>query len=163
MSRTPAVNLNVADRVIDRVSHLIKRRQQEVDKIVRILRSEFVSERPRSPRRGKILAICLVGDHARIERPDKEDGVRSTYEIWAIVDHPEYRGLEQSWGPARRLIDREVGWRCRVELSVFDDSDMERAIRENSMIREKAGSAIVLYDGRAPGIARQGMPSSSSP
>lgn len=164
MSRLPITTaLSGRAAVFECVGHLIRRRQHEVDRIVRILQHAFVSERPKSPKRGMILAIVLVGDYANRNRPDTEDGHVSAYEIWAIVDHPEYRGLEKSWGPARGLLKQELGGRATVELSVFDDADIARAIVENGMIREKVGSAIVLYDGRAPVAAPQSRLPSSSP
>lgn len=51
--------------VMARVGHLIRRKQQEIERITRILRAAASFEGVAAPVSGKILKIVLIGPYAR--------------------------------------------------------------------------------------------------
>lgn len=107
-------------RVMARVDHLIPRKQQEIERAVRLMRLHFVNRRPRAPKRGMIHQIMLVGPHSRLgEMPDRETGEINAYEIWTFVDHPAYKGMKRYWGLARRAVEVSLRGRATITLSVF--------------------------------------------
>ena len=130
------------ERVKATVGHLVRRKQQEIERAVRLLRAHFVDRRPRSPRRGTLHRLMLVGAFARRDGPpDRETGEINEYEIWAFVDHPEYRGRNRHWGIAQRAIASNLRGRATVTLSVFTLDEMDRV--------RAAGNRFLtsLYDG----------------
>lgn len=126
----PPASLKVQNdraRVKTRVGHLVSRKQQEIDRVVRLLRAHFVSRRTRSPKRGTLHGLMLVGALAQRDGlPDREAGEINDYEIWAFVDHQEYRGRSRHWGVAQRAVAISLRGRARVNLSVFTLDEMER-------------------------------------
>ena len=134
-------------RVMARVGHLIPRKQQEIERAVRLLRIHFVDRRRRAPRRGTLDEIMLVGPYARPgEVPDRETGEINEYEIWAFVDHPAYKGMNRSWGLARRVVAASLRGRATITLSVFtiDEIHRLRAV-ENRFLTDKYDGGVVLY------------------
>ena len=88
-----------------RVGHLVRRKQVEIERAVRLLRAHFIDRRPRAPKRGTLYRIVLVGPHAQpTATPDRETGEINGYDLWAFVDHPAYRGMNRYWGLARRVV-----------------------------------------------------------
>jgi hypothetical protein len=134
-------------RIMARVGHLIPRKQQEIERAVRLLRLHFVDRRPRAPRRGTLHQIMLVGPHARPgETPDRETGEINAYEIWAFVDHPAYKGIKRYWGLARHVVASSLQGRATITLSVFtiDEIDRLRAVG-NRFLTDKYDGGVVLY------------------
>lgn len=129
LARSPAVTRpDDRERVRSRVGHLVRRKQQEIERAVRLLRAHFVDRRPRSPKRGTLHRLMLVGAFARREGPpDRETGDINEYEIWAFVDYPEYRGRNRHWGIAQRAIASSLRGRATITLSVFTLDEMDRA------------------------------------
>ena len=131
-------------RVKTRVGHLVSRKQVEVERAVRLLRIHFVNRRRRSPKRGTLQQIMLVGPHARQGRhPDRETGEINEYELWAFVDHDAFKGRRRYWGIAQRAVARELHGRANIILSVFTTGEMDRI--------RAAGNRFLtgLYDGGA--------------
>lgn len=135
-------------RVMARVVHLIPRKQQEIERAVRLLRLGFVDRRPRAPRRGTFHRIMLVGPHARPnERPDWETGEINDYEIWAFVDHAAYKGMNRYWGLARRVVAANLRGRATIILSVFTVDEIRRLRADgNCFLTDKYDGGVVLYD-----------------
>ena len=135
-------------RVMTRVDHLIPRKQQEIERAVRLLRFHFVDRRPRAPKRGTLLRIMLVGRYARPgEVPDRETGEINDYDLWAFVDHPAYRGLNRTWGLARGIVASSLRGRATVRLSVFTLDETERLrAAGNRFLTDQYDGGVVLYD-----------------
>ncbi|WP_019831083.1 hypothetical protein [Sphingomonas sp. PR090111-T3T-6A] len=135
-------------RIMARLSHLVPRKQQEIERAVRLLRLHFVDRRPRAPRRGILHRIMLVGPYARAGgAPDRETGEINVYEIWAFVDHPAYRGRRRTWGAARRAVAIGLRGRAMIRLSVFtiDEIDRLRAVG-NRFLTDQYDGGLTLYD-----------------
>ena len=136
-----------------RVGHLIPRKQQEIERAVRLLRAHFVDRRRRAPKRGMIHRIMLVGRHARPGgSPDRETGEINAYDIWAFVDHAAYKGMNRYWGFAQRAVASSLRGRATITLSVFtlDEIDRLRAAG-NRFLTDQYDAGIILYerDGQA--------------
>ena len=136
------------ERVKATVGHLVRRKQQEIERAVRLLRAHFVDRRPRSPRRGTLHRLMLVGAFARRDGPpDRETGEINEYEIWAFVDHPEYRGRNRHWGIAQRAIASNLRGRATVTLSVFTLDEMDRVrTAGNRFLTELYDGGITLWE-----------------
>lgn len=135
-------------RVKARVGHLISRKQVEIERAVRLLRIHFVNRRRRSPKRGTLHQIMLVGPYARPgQSPDRETGHINEYELWAFVDHPAYKGKRLYWGIAQRAVARELRGRAEIILSVFTTGEMDR-IRAagNLFLTGLYDGGVALYD-----------------
>lgn len=136
------------EHIMASVAHLVPRKQQEIERAVRLLRAFFVDRRPRAPRRGTLHRLMLVGAYAqRGDKPDRETGEINAYAIWAFVDHPAYRGLNRHWGRARGVVADELRGRATIRLSVFtnDEIDRLRAVG-NRFLTDQHDGGVVLYD-----------------
>ncbi len=135
-------------RVKARVGHLISRKQVEIERAVRLLRIHFINRRHRSPKRGTLHQVMLVGPYARPgERPDRETGDINEYELWAFVDHPAYKGKRRYWGIAQRAVARELRGRAEIILSVFTIGEMDRIqAAGNRFLTGLYDGGVVLYD-----------------
>src|SRR3546814_8285138 len=66
-----------------RVGHLIRRKQQEVERIARILRTSFDPTRVQAPEPGQIRRIILIGPYARRNWYEDDQTIHfSDYEFW---------------------------------------------------------------------------------
>ena len=102
--------------VMARVGHLIRRKQQEIERITRILRAAASFEGVAAPVSGKILKIVLIGPYARRTwYEDKASLYFSDYEFWVVVNHTLYAD-DTRWCRAKAIIARELGNRCAVCL-----------------------------------------------
>ena len=143
-------------RVMSRVGHLVRRKQIEIERAARLLRVHFVARRRRAPKRGTLHRLMLVGVHAeRCGVPDRETGEINEYDIWAFVDHPAYRGMNRSWGLARRVVASSLRGRARITLGVFTIDEIARLYAVgNRYFIDRYENGIVLYDRdeNGPGI-----------
>src|SRR3546814_13292783 len=62
---TPPIDVYAREVVMARVGHLFRRKQHEVERITRILRSCFDPAQVLSPEPGRIKQIILIGPYAR--------------------------------------------------------------------------------------------------
>ncbi|MGN6850082.1 MAG: hypothetical protein ACTHJK_11515 [Sphingomicrobium sp.] len=140
--------LDDRERVKATVGHLVRRKQQEIERAVRLLRTHFVNWRPRSPRRGTLYRLMLVGAFAgRDGPPDRETGEINEYEIWAFVDYPEYRGRNRHWGVAQRAVASSLRGRARITLSVFTLDEMDRVrAAGNRFLTNLYNGAITVWE-----------------
>ncbi|WBO24356.1 hypothetical protein [Sphingomonas abietis] len=135
-------------RTMARIGHLVRRKQVEIERAVRLLRAHFIDRRPRAPKCGTLHRIMLVGPFAQPgSKPDRETGEINAYDLWAFVDHPEYRGRNRHWGLARRVVASSLRGRATVVLSVFtlDEIDRLRAAG-NRFLTDQYDDGVVLYD-----------------
>src|SRR3546814_11939948 len=90
-----------------RVGHLIRRKQQEVERIARILRTSFDPTRVQAPEPGQIRRIILIGPYARRNWYEDDQTIHfSDYEFWIVVGHPLFK--EQCcWSRAPDVLDRK--------------------------------------------------------
>ena len=132
--------------IMARVGHLIRRKQQEIERITRILRAAASFEGVAAPVSGKIQKIVLIGPHARrIWYEDKASLYFSDYEFWVIVNHTLYVD-DSRWCPAKTIIARELGNRCAVSLSVFSKADIKSAkASKDHFILDRLEAGIVLF------------------
>jgi hypothetical protein len=130
------------------VGHLIRRKQQEIERAVRLLRVHFIDRRPRAPKRGILHQIMLVGRFAHPgKEPDRETGEINDYDIWAFVDHPAYKGKSRYWGLARRVVVSSLRGRATITLSVFTVDEMTRLRAVgNRFLTDQYDGGVILYD-----------------
>lgn len=131
-----------------RVGHLVRRKQVEIERAVRLLRAHFINRRPRAPKRGTLHRILLVGPHAQPKAtPDRETGEINDYNLWAFVDHPAYRGMNRYWGLARRVVASSLRGRATIMLGVFTIDEIERLrATGNRYFIDRYDRGVVLYD-----------------
>ena len=132
--------------VMARVGHLIRRKQQEVERIARILRASFDPTQVQAPGRGEIRRIILIGPYARKNWYEDEDTIDfSDYEFWIVVNHPLFID-ERCWRRAREIIASELRNRCAVDLQIFSKSDIRIAKAErDTFILDRIEAGIALY------------------
>ena len=132
--------------VMARVGHLIRRKQQEVERITRILRACFDPSQVQAPEPGEIRRIILIGPYARKNWYEDEDTINfSDYEFWIVVNHPLFKEPE-CWTRARDVIDGELGNRCAVGLEFYSKSDIRTAKAErDTFILDRIEAGICLY------------------
>jgi hypothetical protein len=151
--------------IMARVGYLIPRKQQEIERAVRLLLAHFIDRRDRPPERGTVHRIMLVGPYAQPgPKPDRETGEINDYELWAFVDHDAYKGMKRYWGLAQRVVASELEGRATFTLSVFtpDEIPRLRAVG-NRFLTDKYDGGVVLYDREIDGPGKpprgHGVPS----
>ncbi len=132
--------------VMARVDHLIRRKQQEVERITRILRACFDPDAVQAPEPGEIRRIILIGPYARTSWYEDDDTINfSDYEFWIVVNHPLFKEAE-CWTRARDVIDDELGNRCAVGLEFYSRADIRVAKAErDTFILDRIEAGITLY------------------
>ena len=146
MNISKANDVYAREVVMARVGHLIRRKQQEVERIARILRASFDPTQVQAPEPGQIRRIILIGPYARKSwYEDRRTIDFSDYELWIIVNHPLFKeGC--CWSRARNMIQRELGSRCAVGLEAFSKSDIRIAKAErDTFILDRIEAGITLY------------------
>ena len=143
---TPTNDVYAREVIMARVGHLIRRKQREIERITRILRSFFDTSQVQAPAPGKIKRIILIGPYAR--RSWYEDSRTldfSDYEFWIVVNHPLFTN-ERCWQRARDVIASELGKCCAVDLEIFAKSDIRVAKAErDTFILDRIEAGITLY------------------
>ncbi len=132
--------------VMARVGHLIRRKQQEVERITRILRACFDPDQVQAPEAGIIRRIILIGPYTRRSwYEDKKTLGFSDYEFWVVVNHPLFTE-ERCWQRARDIIGSEIGDRCAVNLEIYSKADIRIAKAErDTFILDRIEAGITLY------------------
>lgn len=144
---TPQLNdVYAREVVMARVGHLIRRKQQEVERITRILRGFFDPTRVQAPEPGQIRRIILIGPYARRSWYEDEETIHfSDYELWIVVGHPLFKE-ECCWRRAHDAIQRELGNRCAVSLDIYSKADIRIAKAErDTFILDRIEAGITLY------------------
>lgn len=143
---TPPNDVYAREVVLARVGHLVRRKQREIEKITRILRSFFDPNQVQAPEPGQIKRIILIGPYAR--RSWYEDSRTidfSDYEFWIVVNHPLFTD-ERCWRRARDVIRSELGDRCAVDLEFYSKPDIRVAKAErDTFILDRIEAGITLY------------------
>jgi len=132
--------------VMARVGHLIRRKQQEVERITRILRNSVPFEAAAVPVEGKIQKIVLIGPYARRTwYEDRASLYFSDYEFWVIVNHPHFAS-DIHWSEVKAVLDCELGNRCAVSLTVFSKADIKSAkAARDHFVLDRLEAGIVLF------------------
>jgi hypothetical protein len=132
--------------VMARVGHLIRRKQQEVERIARILRCFFDPDLVQAPEPGQIRRIIMIGPYARKSwYEDRRTIDFSDYELWIVVNHPLFKE-ECCWARARAVIRSELGDRCAVDLELYSRADIRIAKAErDTFILDRIEAGITLY------------------
>lgn len=132
--------------VMARVGHLIRRKQQEVERIARMLRACFDPDQVQAPEPGEIKRIILIGPYARKNWYEDSRTIDfSDYEFWIVVNHPLFKEPE-CWTSARDVIDSELGNRCAVGLELYSKADIRVAKAErDTFILDRIEAGITLY------------------
>ena len=143
---TPPNDVYAREVVMARVGHLIRRKQQEVERITRILRACFDPDAVQAPEPGEIRRIILIGPYARKNwYEDRQTIGFSDYEFWIVVNHPLFKEAE-CWDRARAVIDNELGNRCTVSLELYCRADIRIAKAErDTFILDRIEAGITLY------------------
>lgn len=143
--------------VMARVGHLIRRKQQEIERITRILRAGFDPTRVQAPEPGEIRRIILIGPYARRSWYEDQRTIHfSDYELWVVVNHPLFKeGC--CWRRARDIIQSELGDRCAVDLEIYSKADIRIAKAErDSFILDRIEAGITLYRASRDAPLRRG-------
>ena len=132
--------------VMARVGHLIRRKQQEIERITRILRGCFDPGQVLAPRPGRISRIFLIGPYARRNwYEDKHTLAFSDYDFWVVVNHPAYVD-ERCWRRARDILLDELGNRCAVDLEIYSKADIRAAkAARDTFILDRIEAGITLF------------------
>jgi hypothetical protein len=132
--------------VMARVNHLVRRKQNEIECIARIMRACFEPDNVQAPRPGKIRRIFLIGPYARRSWYEDRHTIRfSDYEFWIVVNHPAFKD-ERCWQRARDVIDSELGSRCAVAFDIYSKADIRIAgIERDTFILDRIEAGITLY------------------
>ena len=143
---TPTNDVCAREVVMARVGHLIRRKQREIERITRILRSFFDTSQVQAPAPGKIKRIILIGPYAR--RSWYEDSRTldfSDYEFWIVVNHPLFTD-ERCWRRAYDVVRSELGKCCAVDLAIYSKSDIRIAkVERDTFILDRIEAGITLY------------------
>lgn len=142
----PTTDVYAREVVMARVGHLIRRKQREIERITRILRSLFDASQVQAPEPGRIKRIILIGPYARRSWYEDSQTIEfSDYEFWVVVNHPLYAD-ERCWRQSRATIDRELANRCVVDVEVYSKSDIRTAkVERDTFILDRIEAGITLY------------------
>jgi|GEM_PF-714333 len=132
--------------VMARVGHLIRRKQQEIERITRIIRGCFEGAATPTPALGRIMRIILIGPYARRSwYEDRHSLYISDYEFWIVVNQPVFTH-ESYWERAEKTIHHEVGQTCAVTLNILSKADVKAASAESDhFILDRIEAGITLY------------------
>lgn len=132
--------------VMARVGHLIRRKQQEVERITRIIRGCFDGTTVSMAAPGRIMRIILIGPYARRSwYEDRHSLYFSDYEFWIVVNQPVFTH-ERHWEHAEQIIASEVGQTCAVALNILSKADVRTAKAERDhFILDRIEAGITLY------------------
>lgn len=148
MTRTPERCDDVYSQEVvrSRVGHLLWRKQQEIERICRILRLCFDPGDIMTVAPGRIVKIILIGPYARRTwYEDSNTMFFSDYELWVIVNLQPFVE-EWHWKPARKTIERELGNRCAVGLTILSKSDIKSAkAGRDHFVLDRIEAGITLY------------------
>ena len=143
---TPTNDVYAREVVMARVGHLVRRKQREIERIARILRSFFDPNQVQAPAPGQIKRIILIGPYARRRWYEDSRTIDfSDYEFWVVVNHPLFTD-ELCWRRARATFDRELGNRCAIDIEIYSKSDVRAAKAErDTFILDRIEGGITLY------------------
>jgi len=146
LQMTPSTDVYAREVVMARVNHLVRRKQNEIERIARIIRTCFEPEKIQAPQPGKIRRIILIGPYARRSWYEDRHTIQfSDYEFWIVVNHPAFKD-ERCWQRVHDVIDSELGNRCAVDLDIYSKADIRIArIERDTFILDRIEAGITLY------------------
>lgn len=143
---TSRTDVYAREVVMARVSHLVWRKQAEIERIARIMRACFEPEKVQAPRPGRIKRTILIGPYARRSWYEDRHTIQfSDFEFWIVVNHPAFKD-ERCWQRVRTVIDSELGNRCAVDFDIYSRADIRIArIERDTFILDRIEADITLY------------------
>lgn len=144
---TPLTDVYAREVVMARVNHLVRRKQNEIERITRIIRACFEPEKVQAPQPGKIRRIILIGPYARADHGTRI-GIRSNFRTMnsgSSSNHPAFKD-ERCWQLVRDVIESELGNRCAVAFDIYSKADIRIArVERDTFILDRIEAGIMLY------------------
>lgn len=134
------------------LDHLPQSKQQELERIQRILLEEFDTAIARATaphkRGGKVYKIILFGSFARDDWVDEpENGYQSDYDLLIVVSHEDLADIADYWYVAEDRILREPAIQRPVNIIVHSLSDVNTALTRGEYFWvDIARDGIALYE-----------------
>lgn len=134
------------------LDHLPQSKQQELERIQRILLEEFDTAIARATaahkRNGKVYKIILFGSFARDDWVDEpENGYQSDYDLLIVVSHEDLTDIADYWYIAEDRILRDPAIQRPVNLIVHSLSDVNTALTRGEYFWvDIARDGIALYE-----------------
>lgn len=134
------------------LDHLPQSKQQELERIQRILLDEFEAAignatKPHK-RNGKVYKIILFGSYARDDWVDEpENGYQSDYDLLVVVSHRDLTEIADYWYVAEDKILRDPAIARPVNIIVHSLDEVNQALlRGEYFWVDIARDGIVLYE-----------------
>ena len=134
------------------LDHLPASKQQELERVQRILLEEFDTAVARATqphkRNGKVYKIILFGSFARDDWVDEpENGYQSDYDLLVVVSHEDLTDIARYWYIAEDKILRDPTIARPVNIIVHSLSDVNTALSRGEYFWvDIARDGIALYE-----------------
>ena len=134
------------------LDYLPQSKQQELERIQRILLDEFEAAIARSTqphrRNGKVYKIILFGSYARDDWVDEpENGYQSDYDLLVVVSHRDLTEIADYWYVAEDKILRDPAIARPVNIIVHSLDEVNQALlRGEYFWVDIARDGIALYE-----------------
>lgn len=138
--------------MLDDLSHLPARQQDELERAKRILMEEFDKATSLGnqawKRGGRILKIILFGSYARSDWvDDPENGYQSDFDLLVIVSHQKLTDVSEFWYIAEDRILRDAAIGRQVNIIVHDLDEVNQALKRGEYFwADIVRDGIVLYE-----------------
>ena len=139
------------------LDHLPQSKQQELERIQRILLEEFevaIAQATKPHKRdGKVYKIILFGSYARDDWVDEpENGYQSDYDLLVVVSHEDLTDIAHYWYVAEDRILRDPAIARPVNIIVHSLDEVNSALKRGEYFWvDIARDGIILYE--RPGSA----------
>ncbi|MBW8910413.1 MAG: HEPN domain-containing protein [Sphingomonas sp.] len=134
------------------LDHLPQSKQQELERIQRILLEEFevaIRQATKPHKRdGKVYKIILFGSFARDDWVDEpENGYQSDYDLLIVVSHEDLTDIAHYWYVAEDRILRDPAIARQVNVIVHSLDEVNSALKRGEYFWvDIARDGIALYD-----------------
>ena len=134
------------------LDHLPPSKQQELERIQRILLDEFAaaigSATQPHKRNGKVYKIVLFGSYARDDWVDEpENGYQSDYDLLVVVSHADLTDIADYWYIAEDRILRDPAIARPVNIIVHSLDEVNQALQRGEYFWvDIARDGIALYE-----------------
>lgn len=134
------------------LDHLPQSKQQELERIQRILLEEFevaIGQATKPHRRdGKVYKIILFGSYARDDWVDEpENGYQSDYDLLVVVSHEDLADIAHYWYVAEDKILRDPSIARPVNIIVHSLDEVNSALKRGEYFWvDIARDGIALYE-----------------
>ena len=134
------------------LDHLPPSKQQELERVQRILLDEFdvaIATATKSEKRnGKVYKLILFGSFARDDWVDEpENGYQSDYDLLVVVSHADLTEIADYWYIAEDKILRDPAIARPVNIIVHSLDEVNQALKRGEYFWvDIARDGIALYD-----------------